>query len=270
MSSIQQLLDEGDLYSAQMKMKATLFRLKRKKEYPNEAKKIFEFLKLLFDKDNYNSGIIELLQTYIDHIPEMLAKVIAIQNKPFIIQLLNSIPYSKEKYKVFMTFNKNYFDNSLTEIVSVLCEESVNAQDYKVFQQTLMLIKNVDQAQLIQLFQIYALNLKQSEKNLAFMRYILYLMINKKMKRAHDSYLCFCSIDYFEQSEEKKLMKNLFLSAKLENSKIFEALQKRFERTISRDPTIKKMITKVGGLYCGVKDQSEFDIMSMMQGFLSG
>lgn len=99
LETFEQTIKEGDLYNAQMRAKSAVFRIHRKKQFPQEAKMLFGILKIL--DANYSSEmdsmIMEIFSMAFKNIPAMIARVLANANKAVILSLLNKIKYYKEK-----------------------------------------------------------------------------------------------------------------------------------------------------------------------------
>jgi hypothetical protein len=266
-ADLEKLIDEKEVYNAQMKIKSTLFRLKRKKVFPEEGKTIMSFLQVFNDKytPEMDNIILELIQTYFDHIPSPLSTILAKNFDKLFIDLLNKVKYSQEKFRVFMKINKDVFNLKKQEYFSILAMESVEFGHYNIFQQTLML-SDFDEENIQMSFEIYLDKLPETEKNLALLRYVLYLMINKKMKTAYKTYEALQGIQGFGGSDEQKILEFLFFAIRMKNEKCFLQVESKYQIVIKRDSTIEKMITKVGEMYCGVANRGGFDIMGMMQG----
>ena len=268
-AALEKLINEKEIYNAQMKIKSTLFRLKRKKAFPEEAKTIMSFLDVLnnLHTNEMDNMILELIQTYFDHIPAPLSTILAKNYGKLFSELLNKIKYSKEKFRIFMKINKEVFNLKKEAYLSTLSMEAVEFGDYNIFQQTLML-SPVDEENLEMIFEIYLEKLEQNEKNLALLRYVLYLMINKKMKSAYKTYMAFQGIQGFGGSDEQKILEFLFFSIRMKNDKVFLKMEEKYQLVLKRDETINKMVGKVGEMFCGVKSRGGFDIFGMMQGLL--
>ena len=99
LETFEQTIKEGDLYNAQMRAKSALFRIHRKKQFPQEAKMLFGILKIL--ETNYSSEmdsmIMEIFSLAFKNVPAMIARALANVNKAVILSLLNKIKYCKEK-----------------------------------------------------------------------------------------------------------------------------------------------------------------------------
>ena len=267
--ALEKLIDENEVYNAQMKIKSTLFRLKRKKAFPEEGKTIMSFLEVFNDKytKEMDNIILELIETYFDHIPSPLSTILAKNYDQLFISLLNKLTYTKQKYRIFMKINKEVFNLKKEQYFSILAMESVEFGHYNIFQQTLML-SHFDEENIQMSFEIYLEKLQPSEKNLALLRYVLYLMINRKMKTAFKTYEALQGIQGFGGSDEQTILDFLFFAIRMKNEKCFLQLESKYKLVITRDPTIEKMMTKVGEMYCGVAKKGGFDIMGMMQGLL--
>ena len=268
-AALEKLIESNEVYNAQMKIKSVLFRLKRKKAFPEEGKTIMSFLSVFDEKHSaeMDNVILELIQTYFDHIPAPLSKILARNFEGVFASLLNKIKYSKEKFRVFMQINKEVFEMKKQEYFSSLAMEAVEFGDYHIFQQTLML-SQVDEDNLQMSFEIYLEKLPPHERNLALLRYILYLMINKKMKTAYNTYEAFKGIQGFGGSDEQKILEFLFFSVRSKNEKCFLLVESKYKLVLERDPSLQKMVGKVGEIYCGVSKRGGFDILGMMQSFL--
>lgn len=268
-SDLEKLIDEGELYNAQMKMKATLFRLKRKKAFPVEGQTILEYLKAFNAKHTpeMDTIILELIDTFFQHIPSPLSNVLAKSQNPLFSDLLNKVNYSKEKLRLFMKINKDYFNSEREEYCSTLAMEAVSSGDYNTFQQVLMLSK-FDREKLVTVFDFYLEKLTRHEKNLALLRYVFYLMINKKMKSAYNTFEAFKEVEGFGGSDEMRILEFLLFAIRSQSDKCFLKIEEKYAVVLDRDSTVRKMFDKVGSLYCGIQQKGGFDILGMMQGLL--
>jgi hypothetical protein len=267
--ALENLIREKEIYNAQMKIKSTLFRLKRKKAFPQEGKTILSFLSVLnrLHTSEMDNMILTLIETFFKDIPSPLSVVLAKQQDKLFSELLNKIRYSKEKVRLFMKINKEYFDSTKEEYYSILAMEAVEFGDYNIFQQTLML-SAFDEENVQMVFEIYLDKLAPHEKNLALLRYVLYLIINKKMKTAYKTYEAFQGIQGFGNSDEQKILEFLFVAIRMKSDKCFLKMEEKYKMVIERDETVRKMMEKIGSASCGVQGKGGFDILGMMQNLL--
>lgn len=131
-----------------------------------------------------------------------------------------------------------------------------------------MLLTDLDEDHFQTCFEQYVEAVPSKEKNLVLIRFVLYMMIHKKMKEAFQVNEFFKNIQGYAASNESQMLGYLFRAAKVNNLEIYQAIIEKYDGVIGRDPSVKKMVDKVGEDYCGAESNGGFNMFSMIQNLL--